>query len=502
VLKLLIAEDEYLERKALRFLLNKYYSEQIEIVAEATNGEDAYHQALGKDIDIILMDIKMPGMDGLKAAELIKKKRFETEIIVLTAHSEFEYAQKSIHIGVSDYLVKPYLEKEFCSILNKSIKKINTRKSRILEQQELKVQLEGIVPLLEKEIILKLIYGEDNLQEKFNDYKKMLEIRSNKFMCIILNSPEKNFISEDFLKRAKMNLKGKSEGVISYCGLQEIVFLLLEDNLAEIIGSREYKDFLFELKNDLSHSYQIEIQISESSIYSSSEELFQAYEEARSQLLTHEKWPETYLYEREKIIYGKIIARDMDGVLKELSDLFCCLVNNKQDINHLKDYFREFIIFLNRSLKEYSGTELEIFSVRKVEMDINGLEDIVAFKAYFQNFLKSLVEKISEQKKDKKVQLIEIVKDYINKNYYEDISLGAVAEYISFSHYYLCKLFKEVEGINFKEYVIKVRMEKAKEMLKKGEMIKKVASSVGYSDPNYFSRAFKSYTGISPSKYI
>ncbi|PUU88849.1 helix-turn-helix transcriptional regulator, partial [Halanaerobium sp.] len=93
------------------------------------------------------------------------------------------------------------------------------------------------------------------------------------------------------------------------------------------------------------------------------------------------------------------------------------------------------------------------------------------------------------------------VKDYIDQNYKDDISLEDVAEYISFSKYYLSKLFKEVEGINYKDYLIKVRMEEAKKRLKNGDKIKVVACEVGYSDRNYFSRAFKKYTGISPGKF-
>ncbi|HLV09817.1 MAG TPA: response regulator [Halanaerobiales bacterium] len=503
MLKLMIAEDELLERKALRFLLNKYYREKIEIVAEVTNGEDAYARAVKGDMDIILMDIKMPGMDGLKAAELIKKKISETEIVVLTAHSEFEYAQKSIHIGLSDYLVKPYLEKEFCSVLDKSIKKIKIRNSRMLKQQELKEKLKAIIPLLEKEIILEFIYGTDDLKDKFMEYKKMLEINSNRFMCMVLSFPEKNIFNQGLLEKVKSTLREKIEGVIAYIGLQDMVFLLLEDDLNEIVESNEFRELLFELKDELKYSFHTDVQIGRSQVYDSPEKLSRSYDEARAQLINKGIWAGTYLYDREKVICSKIIARDLDGVLNEFNDLFSCLVNgNHKNAKKVQDYFREFIIFLDRSIKEYSEADQEIFNVRKVERDIIGFKNIINLKSYMHNFLKKLVKQISEHRKDKKDKIIEMVKDYINHNYNEDFSLCDVAEYISFSQYYLCRLFKEVEGINFKEYVIRVRMEKAKEMLKKGEMIKRVANSVGYSDPNYFSRAFKTYTGISPSKYV
>ena len=73
MLKLLIAEDEALERKALRFLLGKYFSQSIEVVDEVSNGRDAVDKAIVLKPHIILMDIHMPIMEGLEACSLIKK---------------------------------------------------------------------------------------------------------------------------------------------------------------------------------------------------------------------------------------------------------------------------------------------------------------------------------------------------------------------------------------------------------------------------------------------
>ncbi len=74
MLKLLIAEDEALERKALRFLLNKYFSESIEVVGEVSNGRDAVDKAFLLNPHIILMDIHMPIMEGLEACSIIRKR--------------------------------------------------------------------------------------------------------------------------------------------------------------------------------------------------------------------------------------------------------------------------------------------------------------------------------------------------------------------------------------------------------------------------------------------
>jgi two-component system, response regulator YesN len=128
LLKILIVEDEDFERRAIKFLVNKYFSEKMEIIGEASNGEQAVEKAIALKPDIILMDINMPLMDGLKASEKIKEENRDVEIIILTAYNYFEYAKRGIQIGVSDYLLKPYSDEEFQDSINRIMEKIDDRR--------------------------------------------------------------------------------------------------------------------------------------------------------------------------------------------------------------------------------------------------------------------------------------------------------------------------------------------------------------------------------------
>ena len=130
MIKLLIAEDEHLERKAIKFFIKKLYQQEIEVVVEVSNGQEAVVKALKNNVDLVLMDIKMPKLDGLKAAAELKAKAPDMEIIILTAHSEFDYARESIKIGVSDYLVKPYVETDFKEVVDSALQKIKTKKKK------------------------------------------------------------------------------------------------------------------------------------------------------------------------------------------------------------------------------------------------------------------------------------------------------------------------------------------------------------------------------------
>jgi two-component system response regulator YesN len=129
LVRVLIAEDEDFERTALKFLINKYYSDKIQVVGEASNGQQAIEKASLLKPDIVLMDINMPAVDGLQAGEKIKEINKNTEVVILTAYNYFEYAKKGIQIGVYDYLLKPYSNEEFLDSINKLIERITERKN-------------------------------------------------------------------------------------------------------------------------------------------------------------------------------------------------------------------------------------------------------------------------------------------------------------------------------------------------------------------------------------
>lgn len=99
-------------------------------------------------------------------------------------------------------------------------------------------------------------------------------------------------------------------------------------------------------------------------------------------------------------------------------------------------------------------------------------------------------------------EVVAIIKDYIESNYCTSIKITMFAEKYFFSIEYLTKLFKSKYGYSIYEYVLKLRMERAKELLSNEEnKIVDIAERLGYADNHYFSKAFRNYYGISPSQY-
>lgn len=103
---LLVADDEPI----VRAFVKRFVQERnlpVARILEASNGREAIAQALEHGPDLMLLDIRMPGVDGLEAAEAIMEQRPDSCIVMVTAYDEFEYARSALRCGVSDYLLKP-----------------------------------------------------------------------------------------------------------------------------------------------------------------------------------------------------------------------------------------------------------------------------------------------------------------------------------------------------------------------------------------------------------
>ncbi len=106
------------------------------------------------------------------------------------------------------------------------------------------------------------------------------------------------------------------------------------------------------------------------------------------------------------------------------------------------------------------------------------------------------------RKEEHENQLVVKAQTYIQENFQKDLSLDEVSRQLDLSPYYFSKLFKEETGCNFVEYVTELRITKAKELLKQEDRsMKEICASVGYGDPNYFSRIFKKHVGVTPTEY-
>lgn len=127
MIRLLIADDERMEREALADIVMRRFEHEV-TVEMAENGRKAADTAVLWEADLILMDIEMPGMNGLDAARAVLEQRPECKVIFITAYSLFQYAHEAVHLGACDYLLKPVDPDELEASIRRAIRQIETER--------------------------------------------------------------------------------------------------------------------------------------------------------------------------------------------------------------------------------------------------------------------------------------------------------------------------------------------------------------------------------------
>lgn len=170
--RVLVVEDESITRMDIAMMLedNGY-----EVIAQASNGEVALEKAFSLNPDLIIMDIKMPKLNGLKASEIISKK-LHTPILILTAYSQREYIERAKQANIMGYLVKPITEASLIPAVEIALKQAENANSYREQVQNINKQLQ------ERKIVEK---AKGIIMKKFNvpeddAYKKMRKISMNK----------------------------------------------------------------------------------------------------------------------------------------------------------------------------------------------------------------------------------------------------------------------------------------------------------------------------------
>ncbi|NFS93699.1 response regulator [Clostridium botulinum] len=156
MLNIMIVDDEILERQALKMIINN--SDSGRVVAEACNGREAIELDRKFNPDIIIIDVKMPGVDGIKASQIIKEQNKNKIIIMITAYDDFELVHKALLLGVNDYILKPIKPSELIDAINNIFVNLKINKDTYVEK--------SVNELKEVPIKAAIEYIQNNFDEK------------------------------------------------------------------------------------------------------------------------------------------------------------------------------------------------------------------------------------------------------------------------------------------------------------------------------------------------
>lgn len=514
--KILIVDDE----KMIRMGMSKglpWAQLNITGVYQAGSAMEALEIIGEKQPDIMITDINMPGMTGLELIQRANELKEDIRIIVLTGYDRFDYARECIRMHVADLFLKPIDEEVLTEAIKKQVEFLDRkRKNLILENTMRRVQGNTEQMRLER-LLRSLVHRREVDEEELEWMCREYSLPENQELQLAILLPQqsgKNNDREDHYW--VMSIKEICIGLVD--GQRQGMTFLDDEGTEKILiafFNHGYVNEIYEKIQELISIMKDEFIAVPKIVLGSSvkgfSNLYISYNDAV--YLANRKQGEA----QDVLQSGHTGKRSMlfREIYEEFKTSMCSNVGNSDYVLRVFDAFTQAVVSYNvteTAVRRYcfdlansvcfayisstAGTlqQGRLEELMKHLMNVDGMNACEITRDFLVNLFGEETEVIND--------LIPKVRRYVDDHLEEDLSVSSIAAKFYITPNYLSKLFKKVTGEGCNEYIVRKRIETAQRLLETTNLkTGKIAALVGYRDTNYFSVAFKKYTGYSPTVF-
>ncbi|MEE4564633.1 response regulator transcription factor [Paenibacillus polymyxa] len=509
---ILIVDDEILVRQGIKHHLS-WEQYGFRIVGEASNGKEALELIEALRPHIVITDIVMPIMDGEELTRIVRQNYPDIEVIVLSSYGEFNYVRSTFQQGVADYILKPKLDTdELLQVLQRTARKIPS----IQYQEDA-----GNNQITMDHVIEKLISGYSI------DYDVELVKQAFPYARFALigieQSAQQNTVRSTTLSASDLFSK-LTDRVASAC--EHVVLRQLpSDAYAAVflanLELRELDCWMTAIREVAQEMKQLDPQTgwAVSQLFEDFNLISDVYQDALPKLLSYRFYfPETALLIEDELPQPVQVNRSFN--LKQFTE--------EMKREHFDTAFQDLRSYVAAMSGNYTSTAFEfksllgniVFNITILlgnqgydmkELDaakysyfktINDAPHVHEAVRLLETFLEEANRQILAKTQQGSSASMKKLLEYIEEHHAETLNLTTLGQYFHFNPSYLSSYFTAHHTEGFSEYLNKIRVEKAAELLRSGTLpISDISSTVGYSDPSYFTKVFKKVKGYSPSQY-
>lgn len=510
----LIADDENNIREGLKCIMD-WEGAGFEVCGEAANGEEALQSILTKKPSLVLLDIKMPKMNGIDVIMNARQQGFRGKFIILSGYSDFTYAQSAMKYGVDFYLTKPIDEDELSSAVD------NIRES--IEKEEAASQ--NMIHFREKakDVILhELITG----LGKSDDYQfpkeeiEHLHLDADIYQVVIY---------ENFLRQTN-SLTYSFADLLKVANKENHTFEHLEKDQRDIIllkgdyALSRFQDFLshYEKEPPQQGSPMDSLFLAYGKPVTSLEQISSSYKEALTLVerrffciqgqhtLGFDELPDVEAKEQSlsddimqdfsSRLSNYLQSFNRKKVAETLHELEQYLYNVKNNISEVKLFLTDLYLQIKEKMNyTYSTANIPFPSNSTVLEFIEQKYYLYEIILFFSEQFEMVMNSTGNPSRD---TVLDDILYYIDHNYKANIKLETIAPLFGYNSAYLGKIFTKTTGESFNSYVDNRRIEHSKELLMENKLkVYEIAEQVGYKNVDYFHKKFKKYVGMSPAEY-
>lgn len=509
--KILLVDDERIIREGIAQSVN-WSDLDTELTGIAKDGLEAYEMIRNKLPDIVITDIKMPGLDGIKLIAKVKEEFPETEFIILSGYGEFEFAKQAMAFGIKHYLLKPCNEQKITEVLSKVIKELEQRKARETYVKKIIEDFNKVMPQLKSQFLKEFITNKVFDEEDLAYYSRLFQLDvKNQRVRLLLGQIENTFDFRHLYAFMKISEDLLQDKIILTTTIGEQILILIKNTETDSL-----LNLMVEIKNAFFAYYDLDVTIavSEPDRIINTPALFSEVKKyikyrfylGEGSIITNNDvnggdtyMEPTFVYDYEQI--GHLVkSGNREEAKLKIDEFFQRLSNIVLDLNLTKTYCLDLFATIIRE----SPTEKMPKYMKKLIAfeEMETLEQIHRYISDIADELARLNFNRNMQRHNKWIhEMLRLIEDNIDQ---EELSLKWLAnEMLYMNPDYLGKLFKREMKEKFSDYLLRVRMEKAIKLIKETNFrICEIAEKVGFgSNSQYFSQVFKKYTGYTPREY-
>lgn len=487
MIRLLIADDEPLTLEAVNSLVQRELKSHCTWVGLAADGDEAVRLGEQERANVAILDIQMPGKDGLEVAERLKAVNSDIHIVLLTSYRDFPYAQEAIRLGVQEYLVKPFSEPELLATLSRIFQLVR-KATAVRRAQELASQSARRL-LVEQLLTHTSTYNEKTLKA----YTGILGIAE----------PPNSIIIAEW--------KPHAGSAIEVNALLDLVKDILPESvphwfapyrlavLARLSSTPEGQEQLGvaaeQLRGHLMKVLNNDFRVSTVGPVASGAELRNAYAKASVELVA----PLTRLPDLADCTAALFTTEGPSQVAHRLADA----ITSQSDMADLMRWGFGLVAACRDRLIRVSGGSAELVAFEATwsrELLETGTPS--GFMIWVRKTLSEahgLYRKIAPGNTR---QIVLEIAAHLTTNYMDDVDQVSLARRFGLSPAHLSRLFKQEIGTNYNAYITETRLKAAEALLSETELsVRVVAKLTGFYSHAYFSTVFKRRFGASPTEY-
>ncbi|WP_191089580.1 response regulator transcription factor [Paenibacillus spiritus] len=506
MIKVLIVDDEPKLREGLRLLI-PWEELGYTVVATASSGIEGLKQYQLFAPELIIADIRMPGMDGLRMLSELRQGGEECHVLILSGHADFEYAKQAITHRADGYLLKPVDEDELIDYLNKLRETIQNE--ALLKEQS--------GP--DRDTLLYQLLQPGGSREAADEAAVLLGVagRETEVVLIELKRPlKKEEERQEREERARQALQRRwsdpERGLFfvypPYLGLLLTEPLQDQEARAALWGElerimlKENLEFFAAAGGAVSGAG-----LSVRSCAAARELLGVRFFGAKGELLSGDSssWPlpsvhpgEASLRDEEHRLLLAVESGSAGTIEDTVTSLLGRLAADKQEERTVKDQLMRIVSGISARLESAYPESRPMIEENQPALSQAYTAD---YLSEFRERLIAYLERVAEGLTAGRGDELKRILDLIQRRYSENLKLGTLADMFNYNSAYLGKMFKNYTGEHFNTYLDKVRIENAKQFLAQGMKVYEVAERVGYVNPDYFNAKFRKYVGMSPTAY-